>query len=339
MPEAARARVGAQRVAREQPGAVAGNGSTRPRRCGTPRREQTGQAATRCATAMAGHRDATKRLSRPRPRLTRGRSARKLSEPCSTACGLLQAATAVPARADSSAAASSSRATRRRPRAGRRAAAGSVSARREAQDGGGARRARGQAPSRAGGAPGVGAAREAERIVARRRGASPSSARRGAECGGPPPRSEERRGGPRRRSHRPRSPRRPRGRVEVRVNLCGASTQAERYRHVDAEGNLLPPRYLPAHDLRRRRRPLRPRCPTAAAAAAASSCRRLARPLAQLRRRPARSTTSARSCAARSTSASPTSTSPTTTGRPTARPRRTSAASCAHGLRRATATS
>ena len=55
----------------------------------------------------------------------------------------------------------------------------------------------------------------------------------------------------------------------------------------------------------------------------------LARPLAQLRRRSARSRRAARSCAAPSTSASPTSTSPTTTARRTARPRRTSAACCA----------
>ena len=53
---------------------------------------------------------------------------------------------------------------------------------------------------------------------------------------------------------------------------------------------------------------------------------RLARPVAELRRRVVRSRPSARSCAAPSTSASPTSTSPTTTGRPTARPRRTSGA-------------
>ena len=45
----------------------------------------------------------------------------------------------------------------------------------------------------------------------------------------------------------------------------------------------------------------------------------LARPVAQLRRRRARSRRSARSCAARSTSASPTSTSPTTTARRPAR--------------------
>ena len=53
--------------------------------------------------------------------------------------------------------------------------------------------------------------------------------------------------------------------------------------------------------------PLRAQRPAAA--------RDLARPLAQLRRRPTRSRPSARSCAAPSTSASPTSTSPTTTAR------------------------
>ena len=60
---------------------------------------------------------------------------------------------------------------------------------------------------------------------------------------------------------------------------------------------------------------------------------RLARPLAQLRPRPAHWTPSGRSCGGRSTSASPTSTWPTTTVRRTARPRRTSAGSSRDDLR------
>ena len=67
--------------------------------------------------------------------------------------------------------------------------------------------------------------------------------------------------------------------------------------------------------------PLRAQRPAAAGA--------LARPLAELRRRPAVRRQRARSCAARSTSASRTSTSRTTTARRTAPPRRTSAACCA----------
>ncbi len=70
---------------------------------------------------------------------------------------------------------------------------------------------------------------------------------------------------------------------------------------------------------------LRPQRPPAAGA--------LARPVAELRRRPAARDRSARSSAAPSTSASPTSTWPTTTGRPTARPRRTSAGMLAEDFR------
>ena len=75
------------------------------------------------------------------------------------------------------------------------------------------------------------------------------------------------------------------------------------------------------------------RCPIAAAAAAASSCPRSASGSGTASATTRRCTTSARSSAARSISASPTSTSPTTTARPPARPRATSAASCAEDLR------
>ncbi len=72
--------------------------------------------------------------------------------------------------------------------------------------------------------------------------------------------------------------------------------------------------------------PLRPHAlPQGRPERAATACR-LARPVAQLRRRQAVRDASARSCGGPSTSASPTSTSPTTTGRPTAPRRPTSAA-------------
>ena len=63
-------------------------------------------------------------------------------------------------------------------------------------------------------------------------------------------------------------------------------------------------------------------CPTAARAQRPEAARDLARPVAQLRRRPPVRDASAPSCAAPSTSASPTSTWPTTTARRPARPRR-----------------
>ena len=81
------------------------------------------------------------------------------------------------------------------------------------------------------------------------------------------------------------------------------------------------------HDLRRRRRPLRERCPTAAAGAAASICRRSRSASGTTSAASTTTRSAAPSSAAPSTSASPTSTSPTTTARPRARPRRTSAAS------------
>ena len=79
--------------------------------------------------------------------------------------------------------------------------------------------------------------------------------------------------------------------------------------------------------LGRRRRPLRLDALPALWAQRPEAAGDLARPVAQLRRRPAVRHASARSCAGRSTSASPTSTWPTTTARRTARPRRTSAGS------------
>ena len=79
-------------------------------------------------------------------------------------------------------------------------------------------------------------------------------------------------------------------------------------------------------DLPRRSRPLRPDDLQPLRAQRAEAARRLARPLAQLRRTTGRSRRRARSSAARSTWASPTSTSRTTTGRRTAPRRRPSGA-------------
>ena len=84
--------------------------------------------------------------------------------------------------------------------------------------------------------------------------------------------------------------------------------------------------------IRRRRRPLRPHALPPLRAQRPAAARGLARPVAQLRRRPAASRRAARSSAARSTSASRTSTSRTTTARRSAPPRRPSAGSCATDL-------
>ena len=81
-----------------------------------------------------------------------------------------------------------------------------------------------------------------------------------------------------------------------------------------------------AHDLRTRRRSLRPHASTTAAAAAVCCSRPSRSASGRTSAATDRSRPAARSCAARSTSASRTSTSRTTTGRPTAPPRRRSGA-------------
>ena len=294
-------------------------------------RDESAAPGSGLREAMAAHRDADRRSSsRPCRDLARP-NGRALSEPMVERVRALSRwpLTDAPS-ADRPPTPSGRAPAGRADRGGRRGRcrAARAGARGEGPRGGAARGAR------ASGRPSVEAEREAERraaLMQRVEEARDAHERLAADARG------ARRGRPRRRpsGSRRRSARCTAGSPRPRPRSEAARDAVQAAERRGARARDRSPRSCAGRAARRvpgmtyvaRRRPLRhdalpplrPQRPPAA--------RRLARPVAQLRRRPAARATSARSSAAPSTSASPTSTSPTTTARRPARRRRTSAAS------------